>query len=237
MLDLYVFTAKQGLPYDPLSIYLESFLNASQIPFRTYPSDDFSAKSQLPYIRENHVNISDTGFIINYLEEKAEFDFDGHLDEQMKATYFAFEQLLLTQFVDLLDMAFWLDDNNARQIKAILNKETPPPLVALKVKKIQKAISQRVNLTIEWQIEFKHRLNQGKKTLSYLSELLSERQWFGGLYLSKLDLVAHACLKSLLLDDFKGELHDALKTHPNLIYHNKRVSLLFSESADASTIE
>jgi glutathione S-transferase len=237
MIDLYVFTAKPGLPYDPLSIYLESFLNASQIPFQTYHSDDFSSKLHLPYIRENHVNISETGFIINYLEEKVEFDFDGHLDELMKATHFAFEQLLLTQFSDLLAMAFWLDDHNVNQIKSILNKETPPPLVALKIRKIQKAISQRLNLRADWQLEFKHRLIQGKKTLSHLSELLSERQWFGGLYLSKLDLIVYACLKSLLLDDFKGELHDALKTHPNLIYHNKRVSLLFSELADASSIK
>ncbi|MCY4044789.1 MAG: glutathione S-transferase family protein [Cellvibrionales bacterium] len=237
MIDLYVFTPKSGLPFDPHSVYLESFLNASQLSFQTYHSNDFSAKAQFPYFRENHINLTETGFIINYFEEKLEFDFDGHLDESMKATHFAYEQLLLSAFVDCLDHVFWLDEANVSVIKSLLSKDTPPPLVALKIKKIQKSIDQRLSHRMASEVAYKRQLTEAKKTMAYLSQLLGERRWFGGLYLSKLDLVVYACLKSLLLDNFTSGLHEAFKQTPNLIYHNKRISALFAQVAVAEVDE
>ncbi len=237
MIDLYAYKSFNGLPFESLSMRLEAFLNASQIPFQVIEDTDYikALERQLPSIRDNQIQVVGDQLIIDYLQKKMDFEFDNHLDEKTKAIHFAFDNLLTEHFYPILLASLWFEEANVAALKNMFFKDIPPPIANLKIKKIQKHIKQSFVSKGHRQLELKNLYRQGVQSIYHLNTYLDERQWFGGLFLSKLDLTVVSFLRPLVMSQFSSPLIDALKTYPRLeTYLVRATHLLFSERIESN---
>ncbi len=234
MIDLYVYKHIEGVPLDPFSARVEAFISASQAPHQTIEVDDYleTLDGNIPVIRDNQIPISGFKLILSMLEDKMGFVFDSHLDEKDKAIHFAFDKLLTDRFYTLVLAALWLNNDNVQVLSHLLYKDIPPPLPALKIKQIQKRIKAKL-LGLGLAVNDTDILAaETKEVLAKLSNYLGEHQWFGGLFLSTLDLTAMAFLSPLTIEGLKGDVVSNLHNNQTLKSYLARITpLFFSKSA------
>ena len=97
MIKLYQFHPVWNLPNtSPFCMKLETYLRMAKIPFEIVRVSDprKCPKGKLPYIRDNETIISDSDFIINYLQQKYGDSLDNHLNQEEKAIALALQRML-----------------------------------------------------------------------------------------------------------------------------------------------
>ena len=197
---------------------VEAFLIIANIPYQVIIEDNAAnaPKGKLPFIRDNGITISDSELIIDYLESKLDFQVDGHLNEHDKALHHAAIRMLDEHLYWAILYSRWIDDDNFLVMKAELYRDTPPPLSGIKANKRRKYVQTQ----IETQGLGKHRSEEiyqkAEKDLIVLSKILADHQWFGGDFVSKLDLAASAYLSQIMIEDLNSPLAKIIKRLGNL---------------------
>jgi hypothetical protein len=231
MIDLYQFSPAFDVPsLSPFCMKLEAFLQVTNIPFQIIHENDprKGPKGKLPFIRDNGVIIGDTELIIDYLESKLNFCVDGHLDTRTAATHHAFTRMLEEHLYWVLMYSRWIDDKNWPTLRNELFYDIPPPISTLQAGKLRKRIREQLEAQGIGRHSREDIYTKGCKDLEQLSELLGDNKWFGGNYVSKLDLTAIGYLCNMLIPELHSPLADCIKNCGNLeVYAVRAKRILF----------
>lgn len=233
MIDFYQFPPAFDVPnLSPFCMKIEAFLRISNLPFQIIAENDpqKAPKGKLPYIRDNGVVIGDSELIIHYLESKHNFTVDGHLDSIQLATQHATIRMLDEHLYWALMYSRWIDDHNWPALRNELFYDTPPPLSHIKGNQLRKRMQKALH---------EHGLGRHNKDdiykkasldLDHLSILLGNKNWFGGNYISKLDLTAIGYLCNIMIPELYSPLADAIKRNGNLeLYAVRAKRILFPD--------
>ena len=219
MIDLYQFTPAFNVPnLSPFCMKLEGFLRVCEIPFQIIEENDprKGPKGKLPFIRDNGVVIGDSELIIDYLETKLDFHVDGHLSSQQRAIHHAFIRMLDEHLYWALVYSRWLEDHNWETLKNHLFYDIPPPISTF----IAYMVRRQIRNQLLQQGMGRHNRDdiyaKARKDLEQLSVLLADHKWFGGDYVSQLDLTAVAYLSNIMVPELNSPLADYVKELGNL---------------------
>ncbi len=213
---------------------LEGFLRVAEIPFQIIEEDDprKGPKGKLPFINDNGVIIGDSELIIDYLESKLEFNVDGHLSSQQVAIHHAFIRMLDEHLYWALIYSRWIEEGNWNTLRHELFSEIPPPISTFIGNKIRKQMRDQLHKQGMGRHNRDEIYKKADKDLSQLSTLLADHKWFGGDYVSKLDLTALAYLSNIMIPEISSPLADSIRKHDNLeTYAARAQKIIFPEEA------
>lgn len=227
MIDLYQFPSAFGIAnISPFCMKVEGFLRIAEIPYQVVTISDArqAPKGKLPFIRDNGVAIADSELIMDYLESKYDFQVDGHLDSLQAASQHAFIRMLDEHVYWALIYSRWMEEHNWQTLKQHLFGHIPPPVSTALAAKTKFSIRQQLHQQGLGRHNREEVYRKAEKDLQALSVLLGDRKWFGGNYMSKLDLTAIAYLANILIDKMPSPLSDAVKKLGNLETYFVRVN-------------
>ncbi|XP_077989759.1 failed axon connections homolog [Glandiceps talaboti] len=95
----------------PFPLKLETYLRFANIPYVSAHGLEMSPKNKTPWIQLNGEIFSDSGFIIEMLNERFNVDLSKHLSPSERATARAFEKMVEENFVWTLAHYRWLGKN------------------------------------------------------------------------------------------------------------------------------
>lgn len=233
MIDLYQFTPAFDVPnLSPFCMKLEAFLRVTSIPFQIIHENDprKGPKGKLPFIRDNGVVIGDSELIIDYLESKLDFRMDGHLDSQQAATHHAFIRMLDEHLYWILIYSRWIDEHNWPALRNELFYDIPPPVSTFLANKLRRQMREQLHAQGLGRHNSEEIYKKGRKDLEQLSALLGDHQWFGGDYVSRLDLTAIGYLCNILVPELYSPLADVVRECSNLeLYAVRSRRILFPD--------
>lgn len=219
MIDLYQFTPLFNVPnLSPFCMKVEGFLRIADIPFQIINSNDprTAPKGKLPYIRDNGISIGDSELIMDYLESKLDFQVDGHLDSQQRATHHAFVRMLDEHLYWALVYSRWIEEHNWHTLRDRMFAEIPPPISTFIGYRLRRQIQQQLHAHGMGRHNREEIYGKAAKDLTQLSALLGDHRWFGGDYISRLDLTAVGYLANIMIAEMPSLLSDSVKKHGNL---------------------
>ncbi len=225
MIDLYIPDRAFGLPnISPFCMKLEGFLRVADIPhqviFENNPAK--GPKGKVPFIRDNGVTIGDSEIIIDYLEKKMGIDMDGHLSPHQRAIHHTTIRMLEDHTMFAIVYSRWVEPEN---LKVLLNNflgEVPPPISTFLGWRFKKGVIKMLHNQGLGRHDREEIYKKAESDIRALSEVLGDHDWFGIDYVSKLDLVAHAFISNLLLEEMPSPMMDVVKSLPNLMDFNER---------------
>lgn len=226
MIDLYQFPRAFGIAnLSPFCMKVEAFLRIADLPFRIVEISDLrtAPKAKLPFIRDNGILISDSEFIIDYVETKWEFQVDGHLDSYQRAIHHALSRTLEEHLYWALLYSRYFEESNWQLLKEHLFGEIPPPVSTLKAQRLRNAIKKQLQHHGLGRHSAAELYRKADKDIEALASLLGNRSWFGGDYISKLDLSAVAFLSNALIDVMPSPLATSVQRFDNLVAYRQRV--------------
>lgn len=238
MIDLYQFPPLFNVPnLSPFCMKVEGFLRIADIPFEIIATKDSqqAPKGKLPYIRDNGIAIADSELIMDYLESKLEFRVDGHLSSMQRASHHAFIRMLDEHVYWALQYSRYEEESNWQILKQHLYGHIAPPASTLMAAKARYKVRQQLHAHGLGRHNREEVYAKACKDIAELALLLGDKKWFGGNYVSKLDLTALAYLSNILIPELPSQLSDCVKKHGNLETFCVRAErIIFPKSTQAS---
>jgi len=233
MIDLYQFQPAFDIPnLSPFCMKIEAFLRISNLPYQIIHQNDprKAPKGKLPYIRDNGVVIGDSELIMDYLESKHGFKVDGHLSSLEAASQHAAIRMLDEHLYWAIMYSRWIDDQNWTTLRNEMFYDVPPPLSHILANQLRKRMRSALHEQGLGRHSKEDIYKKAQKDIDALANLLGDKTWFGGNYLSKLDLCATAHLSNILIPELHSPLADAIKLNGNLeVYAVRAKKMLFPE--------
>lgn len=231
MIDLYQFPPAFNVPnLSPFCMKIEGFLRIADIPFQIIPLADTrqAPKGKFPFIRDNGVNIGDSELIMDYLESKMDFRVDGHLDSHQQACQHAFIRTLDEHLYWALLYSRWIEQHNFETLREKLYGHIPPPVSMIMAAKARASIRKQLEQQGLGRHNREEIYQKATKDIVHLSVLLGDHKWFGGDYVSKLDLTALAYLANIMIPELNSPLADAVRKNGNLeTYYVRAMRMIF----------
>lgn len=227
MITLFSFGPHFGLSEaSPFVLKVDLYLRMNGIEFES--NSDFknfrqAPKGKLPYIKDNETIVADSFFIIEYLREKYSSKLDEHLSEQQQATAHLLTKSIDENFYWCLIYFRWISDKYWPGVKAELFKDMPFPLkyiVPFIARRSTKnaIMNQGIGRHTESEI-----LDIAEQTLSSLSTLLADQDYFFGDKPSTFDATAYAFLAQATLSNQDTPLTKTAKKKINLVNYCQRI--------------
>lgn len=225
MIDLYQFPRAFGIAnLSPFCMKVEAFLRIADIPYQIMEVKDLrlAPKGKLPFIRDNGIAVSDSEFIMDYLQSKHEFEVDGHLASRQRVLHHALSRMLDEHFYWALMYSRWLEPQNWQILKQHLYGHIPPPVSTIMAKKSQDTMRKQLHNQGLGRHNAEEVYRKAGKDIEALANSLGSQSWFGGDYLSRLDLSVLAYLSNALLAELPSPLTEKIQQHENLLDFQQR---------------
>ena len=225
MIDLYQFTPAFGhANISPACMKVEAFLRLSQLPFQIIDENNprKGPKGKLPFIRDNGLLIGDSELIMEYLESKYQFSMDGHLDRMTRAHNNTYSRMLDEHLYWAVVYSRWGDESNWSALKKELFGAITPPLNSIVAAMARRNIQKQLHAQGMGRHNRDEIYDMANKALQQLSTYLDSKQWFGGSYVSKLDITAVAYLSNIILSELPSPMAGCIREHENLLEYTER---------------
>lgn len=213
---------------------LEAFLRIADIPYQNCYLDnsELSPTRRLPFIRDNGITVADSELIMDYLESKYKFKVDGHLSQQQAVCHHGFHRVFDEHLYWALQYSRYLEADNFKTLSQMLYHEIPPPFSHIKANKARKQVQQQLFAQGLGCLSADNIYLKAEKDLQQLSLLLADRDWFGGDFVSKLDLSAVAFFSHIAIVELPSPLQQSLQQFDNLIeFQHRAKQIIFPEDA------
>ncbi|CAG5118261.1 unnamed protein product [Candidula unifasciata] len=194
-------------PYAPslsnFSVKLETYLRMAGIPYINDLSGQFSPKGKTPFITYNGEDVSDTHFIIEYLNKKLNINLNKDLNQEQLAFAKAFQVLADEYLYWILVYSRWVYDKNLTIIKMGL-PGSPCLIWKLKKTMVRRVIGQGMGV---------HSAEEIKRIfladLQALSDFLGNKQFLMGSTPCEVDCSVFGLLSQFIwqaVDDLCGNV-------------------------------
>lgn len=224
MIDLYLPDRAFNLPsISPPCMKLEGFLRVADIPHQVIFENDprKGPKGKVPFINDNGNIMGDSDLIIDYLESKLDFKMNGHLSTHQQAVQDAFCRMLDEHLYFALVYTRWQMPDNAKTLLGTVLEDIPPPISTFLGWIFKRGVIKMLHGQGIGRFSEEEMYQKCEKDIWALSEILGDHDWFGGDYISKLDLSAVAWLSSVLVPEMPSKLADIIKATPNLVRYTE----------------
>lgn len=225
MIDLYQFPRAFGVAnLSPFCMKVEAFLRIADIPYQVIETNDLrlAPKGKLPFIRDNGIAVSDSEFIMDYLQSKHGFEVDGHLDTRQKVLHHALSRMLDEHLYWVLMYSRYIEPKNWQTLKQHLYGHIPPPVSTVLAKKTQDSMQRQLYAQGLGRHNAEEIYRKAGKDIEALAYALGSQSWFGGDYISRLDLAAIAYLSNALLRKLSSPLTEKIQRYENLLEYLQR---------------
>ncbi len=226
MIKLYQFTSGYGLPnFSPFCMKIETYLRMSTLEHEVvnFGNTRKTPKGKLPMINDDGKVVADSEFIIAYLNEKYNIDFDKHLTTEQKAVSCALQAMMDEKFYWTLVYSRWIDPQGWVKVKKIFFSSMPPG-----VKQIAPAIAQKmVKKQLHGQGIGRHSQAEvykiGIGCLQSLSDYLGDKSFIHGDEPTRIDASVFAHVASVIKAPMDSPLKEYIKKLDNLNGYNQRM--------------
>lgn len=239
MIDLYQFPRAFGSAnLSPFCMKVEAFLRIADIPYQIIEINDLrlAPKGKLPFIRDNGIAVSDSEFIMDYLQSKHGFEVDGHLDTQQAILHHALTRMLDEHFYWALMYSRYFEPENWQTLKQHLYGHIPPPVSTVLAKKTQDAMRRQLHVQGLGRHNAEEIYRKAAKDIDALASTLGSQSWFGGGYVSRLDLAVLAYLSNALIKEMPSPLAKLIQQKDNLMRFVQRAEqAIFADIAETDS--
>lgn len=209
-----------GLPsIGPFSLKLEAYLRIVGLPYEAVvdPTPFKAPKGKLPWIEHEGRKIGDSGFIIEYLEQRFGCDPDAGLSPEQRAIALAMRRLLEDDLYWALVYDRWMVDENWK-----LTQEAVLGGIAAPLRLVIAPIARRgVRRQLDAQGMGRHTRAEihgiGTKDVEAVSDFLGDRPFMMGSTATGIDAVAYGILANIMLVPYVSPIKDAALARPNLV--------------------
>jgi glutathione S-transferase len=228
MIKLYSFGKEFGVADpSPFVLKVDVYCRMAGIKFKSISSADNlrkAPKGKLPFIIDDDVTVSDSQFIIDYLQDKYKVDLDSHLSEQQKAFAYHLGQSLNEDLYWCVVYSRWARDDTWPLLKEAFFGSMPFPLKYIVPILAQKGVKSAL---------FKQGLGRHsdeeirlitQKALQALSTILGDKSYFFGDKLCTFDATAYGILAQLVSSTIDNPYNDMAKKYTNLVGYCERIT-------------
>lgn len=230
MIILYQFPPNWGLPNaSPFCMKLETYLRMAKLPFeiKQVINPRKNPKGKLPCISDDGKKIADSGFIIDYLQQKYGDLLDSHLNEQQKAQALTLRRTLEEHLYWILVYSRWIDERYWATSKESFFGHLKNPWRYF----IPILIRKKINRDLLHQGIGRHSTAEiyqlGIDDLSALSTLLGKNDFCMGKEPSSVDACVYAFLANILYAPIPSPLQDYAKSQPQFAEYCARMQQRF----------
>ncbi|XP_065071184.1 failed axon connections homolog [Rhopilema esculentum] len=180
----------------PFCLKLETFLRMNKIPYENVHSLKVGKKGKMPWIEYKGERISDSSFIIDYLNKTFEIDMDKNLSKSEKAQSRALKVMLEEQSYFTLMYSRWVDEFN--EFKKVVSTHQKGIGFAVTFKMNQR----KARSTLDHQGIGRHSKEEiykiAEQDLRALSDYLGEKPYMMGAEATTLDATAFGLLANIV---------------------------------------
>jgi glutathione S-transferase len=209
-----------GLPsIGPFSLKLEAYLRIVGLPYETVvdPTPFKAPKGKLPWLEHEGKSIGDSGFIIEYLEQRFGCDPNATLSAEQRAIALAMRRLLEDDLYWALVYDRWMVDENWK-----LTRQAVLGGIAAPLRLVVAPIARRgVRRQLDAQGMGRHSQAEihaiGTKDVEAVSTFLADKPFMMGSAATEIDAVAYGILANIMLVPYVTPIKDAALGRPNLV--------------------
>ncbi len=231
MIKLYSFGPNFGVADpSPFVLKVNTYMRMANIEFESIA--DFNnlkqaPKGKLPFIRDGETIISDSQFIIAYLQDKFQVNLDAKLTDEQKGIAYLLGKSLDENLYWCLVYARWVRKDTWPQVKKAFFGDMPfplkfivPPIArmgiisALKKQGIGRHSDEEIKLI-------------SKQSFQALSDILGDKTYFFGDSASTFDATAFAFLSECIDVSLKSEFNELACQHSNLVNYCKNINAIY----------
>lgn len=215
-----------GLPtVGPFSLKLEAYLRIVGVPYEVvFDATPFSGpKRKLPWIEHEGRKIGDSGFIIEYLEQRFGCNPNAHLDAAERAIALSMRRLLEENLYWTAVFDRWMVDENWPLTQQAVLGMIPLPVRVLIAPIARRGVRRQLvghGMGLHTADEI-HAI--GMKDIGAVADLLGDKPFLLGATASEIDAVAYGLLANIMLVPVESPVKDAALRRTNLVDYVERI--------------
>lgn len=227
MITLYSFGPAFGvMDASPFVVKVDLYLRIAKLDYQVKSGINNlkkSPKGKLPFIEDDNQTIGDSAFIIDHLNNKYAINIDESLTPEQKATAYLLTKSLDENLYWCLVYSRWADDKTWPICKETFFAGIPFPINniaagVIRKKTIKKLDSQGIARHSRTEV-----LSITDQSLAALSNLLGDKDYFFGEFISSFDVTAYSILCQFLLVDYSSDFNLLAKKYDNLVGYCARI--------------
>jgi glutathione S-transferase len=214
-----------GLPsISPFCLKLEAVLRMAGIPFRTVvDATPFRGpKGKLPWIEHEGRRIGDSGFIVEYLEERFGCDLNAGLSASERAVALALRRLIEEDLYWTMVFDRWIVEDNWRRFRTVVLGGVPAPLRTIVAPLARRGVRRQ----LEGHGLGRHSREEihaiGCRDLGAIADFLGDKPFLMGSTATEVDAVAYGLLPNILGVPIESPIRDEGLKRANLVAYIER---------------
>jgi glutathione S-transferase len=215
-----------GLPsVGPFSLKLEAYLRIAGIPYQAViDATPFKGpKGKLPWIEHEGRKIGDSGFIIDYLQQRFGCDPDAGLSAAERAMALSLRRLMEENLYWVLVYDRWLVEANWPVTRGVVLGMIPGPIRALMAPIARRGVRRQLmghGMGLHSPQEI-HAI--GQRDIGAVADFLGDKQYLMGDTPTQIDAVAYGVLANIMLVPIESPVKDAGLRRRNLVNFIERI--------------
>lgn len=191
------------------------------VEFRGNPAKFPNKK--LPVINDNGKIIADSSIIQNHLLKKAKANLDFELSAEQKAIGFTLQKMIEEYYYWSLLHERWFIDSNWQKLKEDYFSHIPKLIRGMVTNLVRKSTRRNAEGHGLSRHSDDHVLNEGRKCIRVIANLLGDKKYIFGNTLSSFDIVVYAFIASTIHSPLGPEFQKEVNIHENLINYDKHM--------------
>lgn len=231
MIQLHSFGSNFGvIDPSPFVLKVDAYMRMADIKFEHISSLNnlkIAPKGKLPFIVDNGTTISDSQLIIEYFQQRSEYDLDKHLTEQQKAVSYLTTKSLDENLYFILIYSRWVRDDTWPLVKSAFFSEMPFLIKLFVPNMLRKGVVKGLKgqgIARHSDQELQQMMN---KNMQALSDLLADNDYFFNQLPSSLDATIYGFLSAFINVTLNNPFNKIARNFDNLVGFCKRIEQQF----------
>ncbi|AFT66921.1 glutathione S-transferase family protein [Cycloclasticus sp. P1] len=226
-IKLYNYGSHYGLAdLSPFVLKVDAYMKFANIPFESSPDYRNPRKApngKLPFIIDEGKTISDSEFIIAYLQEKFDVQLDSKLTTKEKSTSYLMGKSLDENLYWCLVYSRWAMDDTWDYIKKAYFSSMPYPLNKIVPLIARKEVVKNLYKQGIGRHSTERVLKLTERSFSALASTLSDKPYFFGNAPSSFDAVAFGILAQFICVPIDNKANNLARNYLNLVQYCERI--------------